>query len=202
MPQEIAIFTYYVSMIIAGICLMGMAWYIYENRKETVDEQNTNSGNEAGVDEVNEFKKLVAAKNSKIKISGATSRYTWKQNDQEIDIFIPLSNNINRSDIKVEIKTYFIKVHIAGMKVLDDRFKAAVTPDDCNWQIDDWEGTRRLWITVSKKEITSSNEYWKYVLVDDEDKEVDGVLGNLNIPIFNVNSDDPKFIADTISKLK
>jgi CS domain len=157
------------SITAAVILLTLILWYIVESTKEEIIVESPSYEEE----DFSKFQKLLDERKERESKSGTTSRYSWKQCDQEIDLFIPIqeykSGSITKSDIKVDIRASFIAVTIAGETVLNDIFFAAVVPDECNWQIESrGDSDRRLWINIFKRVATTKQNHWKYILIADQ----------------------------------
>ena len=157
------------SITVAVILLTLTLWYIVESTKEEIIVESPSYEEE----DFSKFQKLLDERKEKESKSGATSRYSWKQSDQEIDLYIPIqeykSGSISKSDIIVDIRASFIAVTIAGETLLNDIFFAAVVPDECNWQIDNaGDSGRRLWINIYKRVPTTKQNHWKYILIADQ----------------------------------
>jgi CS domain len=157
------------SITVAVILLTLTLWYIVESTKEEIIVESPSYVEE----DFSKFQKLLDERKEKESKSGATSRYSWKQCDQEIDLYIPIqeykSGSITKSDINVDIRASFIAVTIAGETVLNDIFFAAVVPDECNWQIESTgDSDRRLWINIYKRVATTKQNHWKFILIADQ----------------------------------
>lgn len=157
------------SITVAVILLSLTLWYIVESTKEEIIVESPSYEEE----DFSKFQKLLDERKEKESKSGETSRYTWQQCDQDIDLYIPIqeykSGSISKSDIEVDIRASFIAVTIAGETVLNDIFFAAVVPDECNWQIESpGDSDRRLWINIFKRVATTKQNHWKYILIADQ----------------------------------
>ena len=157
------------SITVAGILLSLTLWYIVESTKEEIIVESPSYQE----DDYSQFQKLLDERKENESKSGATSRYSWKQSDEEIDIYIPIqeykSGSVTKSDIKVDIRASFIAVTIAGETLLNDIFYAAVVPDECNWQIESTgDSGRRLWINIYKRIPTTKQNHWKHILIADQ----------------------------------
>jgi hypothetical protein len=172
-----------VSISVAIVLLSFTLWYIIESTKEEI------------IIESPSYKE-------KASISGSTPRYTWKQSDQDVDIFIPIEeyskSSVVKSDIKIDIKASFITVSIAGETILNDDFFAAVIPDECNWQIEELEDKKRqLCINVYKRAPTSKGNHWKFILLADEKLNQSAADG---VPIYDRSYEDSSNIDKKLAK--
>lgn len=187
-----------VSISIAIVLLSCTLWYIIESTKEEIIIESPSYEE----NDFSQFQKLLDERKEKASISGSTPRYTWKQSDQDVDIFIPIEeyskSSAVKSDIKIDIKASFITVSIAGETILNDDFFAAVIPDECNWQIEDLEDKKRqLCINVYKRVPTSKGNHWKFILLADEKLNQSAADG---VPIYDRSYEDSSNIDKKLAK--
>jgi hypothetical protein len=120
-------------------------------------------------DDFASFQKMLMGKNAH---TGQTTRYSWMQNEQDLDVFIPISETTAKKDIHVKTTMSHVKVVIDGAVALDDDFHAPVVPDDCFWQLDETKKQKVLWLSFSKK----APAIWKFIFMADvpsADEDVD-----------------------------
>ncbi len=71
-------------------------------------------------------------------LHGETDLYTWRQNSNEMEIFIPWSKHktldLNKKKIVCEFKYNHLKLSIKGITYIDDDLYSAIVPDDSTWQ--------------------------------------------------------------------
>ena len=161
----------FASISIAVALLSLILWYIVESTSEEIIIESPSYPEE----DFSAFQKVLDERRERESIAGSTPKYDWTQSEQEIDIYIPIQEyskgRITKPDIKIDIKTSFITVTIAGETILNDTFFAAVVPDECNWQIEDVQNSnRRIWINIFKRSPTTPQNHWKYILVGDQIK--------------------------------
>lgn len=137
-------------------------------------------------------------------LSGSTDKYDWQQSDSEVDMFLRLGHiedvaNIRSKEVKVDIGRTALTVTIRGKVELQGDFYAEVTPDDCNWQMDEGEdGTRRLWITLTKRTKTARNSHWTCFLRGDA--TVDTV--KLGPQAVALDTSDPAALKAAVANLR
>jgi CS domain len=149
------------SYIVGVIMFALIFWYIFESTKEDVPVEESNTP----VDEMELFKNYLA--NHSLG-SGSTDRYSWTQNENEIDLHLPIGHlaarKIQATDVNVEFGTMHIKVDVCEKRVLDDTLSAAVRPQECSWQLDEVKGEQMLWITLAKRVPSTNDDPWQYIL--------------------------------------
>ena len=135
---------------------------------------------------------------------GETDKYTWNQNESEIEMFIMLDEyyaqdkNINAKDIKITIKSTTLLVIINGSEVINGEFYEKVIPDDCSWLIDTLRsGKKQLWFTFMKATPTVKYKHWKSLLKGDQEMKA----SKLGPPVLGVDSSDPKSMKNAIDKV-
>ena len=81
--------------------------------------------------------KLLDTSKDKNYLYGKTDKYTWSQNEKEIDLILDLPNSlsISKKDINCTIKSKSVKVVVNGNTILDGNFYSLVDPNECSWQI-------------------------------------------------------------------
>lgn len=189
-----------VSITIAIVLLSFTLWYIIESTKEEIIIESPSYEE----NDYSQFQKLLDERKEKGSISGSTPRYTWKQSDQEIDIFVPIEeysqSSVSKSDIKLDIKASFITLSIAGETILNDDFYAAVIPDECNWQIENLENKKRqLCINIYKRVPTSKGSHWKFILLADENLNKSAADG---VPIYDRSFEDSSRVDSRLAAVR
>lgn len=159
----------FASISLAALMLSLLLWFIIDSTREEIIIQAPTYPEE----DISSFQKILDERKEKGSTAGSTSKYSWTQNEQEVDIFIPIQEytlgQVISSDISVDIKGSFIDVKIAGETIISDSFYADVIPSECNWQIEDAaDQTRRLWINLYKKKSTTKSNHWRHILLTDE----------------------------------
>ena len=98
---------------------------------------------EMSIDEKNNFKdldlsKLLDTSKDKDFLFGKTDKYTWSQNEREIELCLDIPSSFNfiaKKDIVCSIKSKSIKLAVCGNFVLEGEFYSLVDPNECSWQI-------------------------------------------------------------------
>ncbi len=62
--------------------------------------------------------------------------FTWRQEDEEVELTVPLGGSINKRDVKVNFGTRTLKVTYDCYQKVDIKLYAQVDPDGCAWTID------------------------------------------------------------------
>jgi CS domain len=188
-----------VAISLAVILLSLILWYIIQSTSEEIIVEPLSYQE----DDYSQFQKLLEERKERESISGSTPRYSWKQSEQEIDIFLTIdeysSGSVLTSDIIVDIKATSIVVSIAGETALNDTFFAPVIPSECNWQIEETvEDPRRLCISLFKRVSTKKQNYWKCILLADENKKE---LSGDSVPTYDRNEEDDQLVHRKFSKM-
>jgi hypothetical protein len=154
--------TVIISVVVAiALSLMTFTiWRIWKDDQEA-EEMSINF---PGVDQI-ETKSLLE-KQEKRYLSGKTDKYEWSQQDEDIEIRIPVNDNTKTKDVQVIIKSNLIQLKILGEDYLNGSFYDEVLPSDCTWQFDNVDNSRILEITIRKKHISKDTPYWQYPLKD------------------------------------
>ncbi|KAG2263046.1 hypothetical protein Bca52824_070125 [Brassica carinata] len=87
-------------------------------------------------------------------------KYSWRQNDEEITITIPVPRGTDPRSVTCEFDKYRLKVCLQGGQhtIIDGALFEAVEPDDCFWYLEDEKVTTVL---LTKQE---EDEWWKYCI--------------------------------------
>jgi hypothetical protein len=104
-------------------------------------------------------------------LHGFTEKYEWTQNDTDIEVYYALKGadgNIAAKNVKVDIKPNRLTLLLNGEKVLDGEFYAPVIAGDCNWQLEGSGASKRVWISLYKKEPTTKGKHWRCVFKGDD----------------------------------
>lgn len=112
---------------------------------------------------------------------GVTNKYKWTQNDTELEMFIFVCNTIKPKDILLDILSTGIVLTVLGKVILDGDFVEEVVTSECNWQLDEDEGKRVIWITLHKKIPTPPQQYWISVLENEYEHENEDETRNTTV---------------------
>lgn len=152
-----------------------------------------------------DYKNLLNTSHDGDVLHGRTDKYSWNQNEAEVEMYIDLhvysaagSREVGAKDIKVTIKSTSLVVHINGKEVINGEFYAKVIADDCSWLIDTLRnGRKQLWFTFMKATPTVRNKHWKSLLKGDAEVNV----SSLGPPVLGVDSSDVNSMKDAIKKV-
>jgi len=167
------------------LVILCFAYFVYfkENEKKNDDIFNPNIEhrdlNSCNFDPLSD-----GPQHSADRSKGLTSKYKWTQNVTEVEMFVFIPDNTRAKDVLLDILTTGIVLTVAGQVLLDGDFYDDVVPSDCNWQLDDDEGKRVIWITIQKKIPTQQKDFWKTVFSsehhhdNDIDQDDETLMGN------------------------
>ena len=179
-----------------------ISYHIY-----TIDRNDANSIDDTtDNDKANEFWDQIKQQED-MYVEGKTDRYEWKQNDREIDIFIPIPDNVIAKDIKVTFKSnnvVSINIDSANINMIDETHLDLI-PYECVWQLDknsndnnnNNNNSKCLWITIAKKVTTKQVDYWPGVFKSDID-----YTKKAKPSLYNIDKDDPNSLKEAIKSLK
>jgi hypothetical protein len=68
-------------------------------------------------------------------VSGQTDRYSWAQSNQEVDVFVPVSETVKKKDIVCNITGFHLNLTVAGVEIINGALFAEIDPSECNWQL-------------------------------------------------------------------
>lgn len=156
---------------------------------------------------INDFYKELAKQEAEdVFLEGSTERYEWKQNEKEIDIYIPIDDNITSKNIKIDFKNNKIDITIDNMnfKLYEETFEEIV-PYECVWQLESNNcdnhnhSNKCLWITIVKKLPTNHKCHWKGVFKADIDYNK---INNSKSNVYSIDNNDPDSLKEAIKNLK
>jgi len=134
-------------------------------------------------------------------LKGSTDKYDWQQTENELDLFVHLTNELAEAkskDIKIHFHPKTMVVQIIGAIHLEGELYAEIIPSECNWQIDSDSSPRKLWITLVKRTKTSRNLHWSCVLRGD--KSID--TNSLGPMVSTIDTNDPVAMKKAVSELR
>lgn len=163
-----------------------------------LNEYNNDTGDLKNFDPINES--FAKDKKPKDLTKGSNEIYSWSQSDAEIELFVPVTKSTKSKDILIDILTTGIVLSVAGNVLIDGDFYDEVKPSESNWQLDDENNKRIVWITLTKKRSTPINEYWENILQDDValDDELDNEA--LEKPLDELDTDDFRKVFNKMKK--
>lgn len=99
---------------------------------------------------------------------GTTDKYTWTQNEDEVDVYVPADPDLRSKDVSVSFKSQHLHVRVHGSTVVEGQTFKDIIPDECVWQLDKTEdGEIKVWITLRKRVSTEKNQHWASVIQGD-----------------------------------
>jgi nitrogen fixation-related uncharacterized protein len=129
-------------------------WGYYLNRKQK-DKENDDVSNSPEFD----FRSLLDKSKDRDYLHGKTDKYTWSQNENEIEMIIPVASDITRKHISCSINPDKIAISIKGQVecIIEGELYASVIPEECNWQL----GKIFSILHISTLALTSLNIRWR-----------------------------------------
>ena len=113
-PTELFVLGGYV---VAGILFISIMTYIWLDTEPEVKKSEPTLADHQAEDDFASFQQMLMGKNAH---TGETTRYSFMQNEQDIDVFIPVHHSTSKSSIVVKVTTNHVKVTINGVVTLDD----------------------------------------------------------------------------------
>ena len=74
--------------------------------------------------------------------------YVWSQDDNEVEVVIPLASSTRRSEVSVSFKAKSISVKVKGEVILSGEFAKEALADECFWAI----ANDKLTLSIAKKD--------------------------------------------------
>jgi hypothetical protein len=178
---------------------------IKKEKQEELKEAEKKLMKEYGAASGKDFQQMVAEARTADVMEGETANYKWKQDAQELDLFVRISPNTKSKDIQCDFTSQTMRLTIDGEVRVEGSFYARVMPDDCNWQLDGSGENRVIWIILHKAKATSSNKHWRCVLQGDVEigktqNDTKNLTGGPSV--HTVNSNDPASMVRAMEQLK
>ena len=192
----------FICSVIFILLLIFISYHIFYIDHDNDVKVNDDGDNESKINDF--YKELAKQKQEDMFLEGSTERYEWKQNDKEIDIYLPISENITSKNIKIDFKNNKIDITIDNMNFkLNEETFDEIIPYECVWQIEnnnhcDNHYKKSLWITIVKKLATNHKNHWKGIFKAD----IDYTKVNSKPNIYSIDKDDPDSLKDAIKTLK
>eukprot|EP01041_Mallomonas_annulata_P003825 gene3825-7622_t len=159
-----------VFVLVATVCIFYLIFAPppkpTENLFNQDSEHENDLDNNVDYDPIAEGTKIPS--NDTDRSRGTTDKYRWTQSDQEIEMFVAVEKCTKGRDVLLDILSSGIVLSVSGHVLLDGDFFNEVVPSDCNWQLDDDDDKRVVWITLTKKTSTKPKDYWPCILSSDE----------------------------------
>eukprot|EP00931_Biecheleriopsis_adriatica_P120559 TRINITY_DN95687_c0_g1_i1.p1 TRINITY_DN95687_c0_g1~~TRINITY_DN95687_c0_g1_i1.p1 ORF type:complete len:415 (+),score=80.21 TRINITY_DN95687_c0_g1_i1:46-1245(+) len=108
--------------------------------------------------------------------AGAGLGYKWEEtgSGKEIEVSVPLGDDLKVSDIRVEIKTYSLRIGLKDKTIVDGKVFSEIISDDSHWDME-WKDDRpHLVVTLAKMD---ASKQWTTLLEESEEApEVETVV--------------------------
>ena len=172
----------------------------YDNTKNNDHDHDHDHDHNHDHDKVNDFWNELKQQEEMYN-EGTTDRYEWKQNDREIDLYIPIDDSVTSKNIKIDFKSNSINITIDTIKFnLNEETFLDIIPYECAWQIENnyHHFSKCLWITLSKKIPTKQASYWYGAFKAD----VDYSKINSKPSLYSIDKDDPNSLKEAVRNLK
>lgn len=132
------------------------------------------------------------------KIEGRTEKYTWTQNEsevraiivfiselqcQQVEMYVTIPPDVRAKNVKVDMKHSQLVIEVNGNKIINGEVYREILPDDCNWQLEGEGESRKIWLTLVKRNKTKGNQHWKTVIKGDAEIDV----SRCGVPLHNVD---------------
>ena len=159
-------------------------------RKATIEMARLQAGGNVGQDGKGGMKNLTADE-----CGGTTQRYTWKQTEEEIVVEFPIDRAVRAKQIAVSFKAKHLSVKVKPgapgeeeRVILEGATLRDIKPDDCVWEIDDEDGSKKVVVTVVKRHATLAMHHWECVVEGDE--KID--TSRFGPAVVGINGNDPQ----------
>jgi hypothetical protein len=135
-----------------------------------------------------------------VKIGGETEKYSWDQNETEVEISLPVDQSTKKKNVEILFKPrrLLVQVNFASPAIEGELYQEIV-PDECTWMFDTKsDGTRFIAITLLKKYRTEANQHWNCVIRGEGEIDVSG-LGP-KVVAFDPSADNVKDFVSGLRK--
>lgn len=161
---------FYVSVAVAIIIVIGTVYLIYKDHWLKDPTDHTSGDDKVTPEEEEELRRKFLSSDV-VDSSGGNSRMTWTQDDNEIDVYIPIPADIQETitpkGIKVIFKTSSLSVTILDRVIINGPLVSDIVASDSIWQLERVGSARRIWITLFKKIPTDAKTHWGAILAED-----------------------------------
>ena len=159
-------------------------------RKATIDMARLQAGGNVGQDGKGGMKNLTADE-----CGGTTQTYKWKQTEEEIVVEFPIHRDVRAKQVAVSFKAKHLSVKVKPSVpgeetrvVLEGPTLRDIKPDDCMWEIDDEDGTKKCVVTLVKRHATLAMHHWECVVQGDETIDT----SKFGPAVVGINGNDPR----------
>jgi hypothetical protein len=126
---------------------------------------------------------------------GTTQTYKWKQTEEEIVVEFPIHRDVRAKQVAVSFKAKHLSVKVKPSApgeetrvVLEGPTLRDIKPDDCMWEIDDEDGTKKCVVTLVKRHATLAMHHWECVVQGDETIDT----SKFGPAVVGINGNDPR----------
>ncbi|CDO63901.1 CS domain protein, putative [Plasmodium reichenowi] len=109
---------------------------------------------------------------------GKTDKYYWNQALKEINLEMPLNEEIKPNDVNVQITNTNIKIYHCGVLKLEGMFYEEVDKQECVWSIED---KKKIIIYLEKKR----ENWWPCVIKGDTEIDTKNIESKKNLTDFD-----------------
>lgn len=109
---------------------------------------------------------------------GKTNKYFWNQHLNEINLEIPLDEDVKGTDVNVVITNSTLKIQHKGEVKLEGEFYELVNKEDCMWNIED---KKKIIVSIEKKR----ENWWPCVLKGDPEIDTKKIESKKNLNDFD-----------------
>lgn len=173
-----------------------------ENDVSENNDRNTEVHNELENENEQLYKNILdTSLDEKIVDGGNTGVFDWSQNENELEVIIPLGDiMVLKKAVNVTITSKHITVEVSKQLLIDDDLYDLVVPDECSWQLSDTKTGRNLEITLFKKTPTVRNQHWKSVTKSGE--TIASTIDALGPPVHFIDANNPNSVKESIEKVR
>ena len=171
-PEELIKVGGYAVAAVLFVSIMAFVWY---DTTPEAEKGGPTLADHQAEDDFASFQQMLLGKNAH---TGETSRYSWMQNETDVDVFVPVASDVDKNHVQVTVTASRVRASVRGRPVLDDEFFADVVPADCVWQLDETKKQKVLWLSFQKK---APKVWTQYIFLADApaadaaEGDVDGV---------------------------
>ena len=92
--------------------------------------------------------------------SGAANFRLTSQDDEELEVTIPVEDDVGKKDVAVRFTARSLRVTVKGETLIDSPLKGRIYPDECSWSFGTSSGKRALILSLGKRD----SEMWSKLL--------------------------------------
>merc|ERR1712196_54081 len=193
-----------IALVLTLVCIVlgfgFLAWKLdwFGSEEDSDEFDGSFDPSSGGLDQLREMNKPPTAEECDF-YGGKTDRYTWTQNNHEVEMRFPVNSGTTTKDIQYKIRADYIELVIKGEPMLKGALYARVVVDDCIWTFDhDEDGQKALVWNLHKKEATEDRGHWKCVAEGEPKIDTSRFGGKVQ----TVNANDPESIAKMVAQMR